>query len=359
MSQPERILLGHLASFGDCLYATAVARQIKQDFPGCHLTWAIGSMFRAAILENPFVDAVWEYPMTERREIVTTWAPFVREARRRLRRGDFTGTFFTQIAPGNYQNFDGTVRPSIFRGYPGPITVPIAPVLRLGAGEVERVHAFAERSDLSHQRHVVLFECGAASGQSFVTPDFALSVARILVGQMSDCVIILSSNVTVTSGHERILDASSLTVRENAELSRYCSLLVGGSSGISWICTSDWAKPLPMIQLLRGSTSMYASMLYDAEYFGLPTGNILEMTESTAAEVAGCIRIALTEGFPVARERYHRRLPVDLSFYFRTFVPAILKQGEPLKALRSMRLVQQRFGSAPFRDYVSGLFKDL
>ena len=38
---PKKIILVQLYSNGDCLYATAVARQIKQDFPGSHLTWAI------------------------------------------------------------------------------------------------------------------------------------------------------------------------------------------------------------------------------------------------------------------------------------------------------------------------------
>jgi hypothetical protein len=58
----KRILLGHLASRGDCLYATAIARQIKADYPGCHLTWAIGSMCRAIIDGNPHVDALWKIP---------------------------------------------------------------------------------------------------------------------------------------------------------------------------------------------------------------------------------------------------------------------------------------------------------
>jgi ADP-heptose:LPS heptosyltransferase len=38
---PQKIVLVQLFSNGDCLYATAVARQIKADYPGCHLTWAI------------------------------------------------------------------------------------------------------------------------------------------------------------------------------------------------------------------------------------------------------------------------------------------------------------------------------
>lgn len=52
----KRILLGQLGSYGDCLYATTVARQIKQDFPGSTLTWAVGSMYADVLDQNPHDD---------------------------------------------------------------------------------------------------------------------------------------------------------------------------------------------------------------------------------------------------------------------------------------------------------------
>ncbi|MEQ1577992.1 MAG: hypothetical protein ABL894_10090, partial [Hyphomicrobium sp.] len=58
-----RILLGQLGSNGDCLYATTIARQIKKDFPGCHLTWAISSLCTRVLDNNPDVDEVWEVPV--------------------------------------------------------------------------------------------------------------------------------------------------------------------------------------------------------------------------------------------------------------------------------------------------------
>ena len=56
----KKIILVQLYSNGDCLYATAIARQIKQDFPGCHLTWAIASFCKSIIFNNPFVDEILE-----------------------------------------------------------------------------------------------------------------------------------------------------------------------------------------------------------------------------------------------------------------------------------------------------------
>jgi len=55
----QRVLLVHLTSNGDCLMATTVARQIKNDYPGCHLTWAISRQCKQVIENNPFVDEIW------------------------------------------------------------------------------------------------------------------------------------------------------------------------------------------------------------------------------------------------------------------------------------------------------------
>ncbi len=75
-----RILLGMLASNGDCLYATAIARQIKVDFPGCHLTWAIGSLSRQVLANNPDIDQVWELPQNSWSEMERDWTLFEIEA---------------------------------------------------------------------------------------------------------------------------------------------------------------------------------------------------------------------------------------------------------------------------------------
>ncbi|MEO7049339.1 MAG: hypothetical protein ABI091_28810, partial [Ferruginibacter sp.] len=59
-SPQKNILLVQLFSNGDCLYATAIARQIKNDFPGCKLSWAIASFCKNIIAHNPYVDEVLE-----------------------------------------------------------------------------------------------------------------------------------------------------------------------------------------------------------------------------------------------------------------------------------------------------------
>src|SRR5271165_4773269 len=135
---PNRVLLGQLISNGDCLYATAVARQIKHDFPGCHLTWAVSSLCRKTIAENPWIDSIWEIPLANWSDelLRASWHSFANEALDRYNRGLYDFVFFTQIYPGNPHHFEGTVRPGIFLSYPGRITVPLQPSLALRTEEV-------------------------------------------------------------------------------------------------------------------------------------------------------------------------------------------------------------------------------
>jgi len=357
-SSPQ-ILLGHLAAFGDCLYATVIARQIKHDFPDCHLTWAIATPYRQTIEDNPYVDAIWEVPISRGEAVTGGWRAFAREADKRQKEGVFEKVFLTQILPDNFQNFDGTVRASIFNGYPGKITVPLNPVLRLRSEEVDRVRAFAEQHHLSRRRHVILFECAGLSGQTFVTQPFALETARHILQKVDDCCILLSSSQRLESDDLRIIDASVLRFRENAQLTHYATLFVGCSSGITWLSTSDWAKRLPTIQLLRRATSIYASMVHDAQYFGLPHDHIIEMTDCTATHLAECIAAALTTPFSEARARFHESIRIDHQFYLNTFLLPILKRGHLKQGARSLSRVIRRYGvqalTTTFKSTFDGL----
>jgi hypothetical protein len=331
--RPKRILLGHLNSYGDCLYATAVARQIKADYPGCHLTWAIGSMCRSILDCNPYVDEIWEIPLERIEDLAEVWPQFERAALERKKRHDFDEVFLTQIAPGNLHLYDGTIRSSIFRAYSRPITVPITPVLRLAPTEVENVRRFAESHRLGDKANVILFECSTKSGQSCITLEFALEVARKLVARLSDLCIILSSNVRIHSDNPRIADGSVLSLRENAELTKYCSLLIGGSSGISWIATSDWAKPLPMIQLIKADAVWFASFVQDYKQWGLATDTIIEMDDCSPGTLCRCVEMALSAGFPAAKSRFHQRVSPTFDYY-NYYLQSFLSHGKYKKAMR-------------------------
>lgn len=334
-------MLGHLNSFGDCLYATTVARQIKKDYPGCYLTWAIGSMCKQILDGNPYVDEIWEIHLASIEEIADTWPRFEMEAYRRKKNGDFDEIYLTQIAPGNLQNYDGTIRSSIFRAYPKAITVPVTPVLRLSDTEIDNVRRFVETHHFSDKTQVILFESSPKSAQSDITPEFALMFARKLLELFPDVYIIISSNSPLQTMSDHILDGSVLTLRENAELTKYCSLMIGGSSGISWIATSDWAKPLPMIQLIKAKTIWFASFVHDHEFFGLATDKLIEMADCNVDKLLACVRIVFTDGFSRARLQFHERIPIPF-LYFEAIQTHLLQSCRYLDMLKfTVRNVQR------------------
>ncbi len=342
--QPQRILLGQLSAKGDCLYTTAIARQIKKDYPGCYLIWGIGSMCSSLLQGNPDVDEVWQFPMENHGEMESAWHAFETEVAERYHRGEFDKVFLTQISPNNFQNFDGTVRLSIFRAYPHPITVPVAPVVNLMPEEEDRVRQFATQYHLLERSNIVLFECSSKSGQSFVTPDYALEVAKFLIEKLPDTSVILASEISAHCENERIVSSSLLPFRDHAELSKYCNLLVGCSSGISWLCTSNWAKPLPMIQLLSASTSVYASMIHDFEYWGKSTDHIIEITDCSSEYLADCIHFTLTKGIEEARLCYYQPLELDFTHYLSLIRSLLLEQGEYGRLSQSLLNTISRYG---------------
>jgi hypothetical protein len=356
MPSRRRVLLGQLAANGDCVYATTVARQIKADDPECHLTWAIGSACRQVIQHNPHVDEVWEIPLERREDTVSAWRAFECQAAERRRRGDFDDVYLTQIAPNNYKNFDGTVRASIFRGYPKPITVPITPVIRLSHDEIEGVRAFASQHRLTESGPVVLFECASLSGQSLVTLAWALDVSRIIVGRLPGTRVIMGSRVVGLGTNPAIIDASVLGFRQIAELTRYCSLFIGCSSGLTWLCTSEAAHTIPMIQVLTKGAGMLGAVVADLEYWGLPSGHVIEMRDCDVEHAASAALDVLTEGVASARPKYHEQQGVRLTQYYDAML-GLFWDGRFADLATSMRHTIGRYGMR--KEFVTDLVRVL
>jgi hypothetical protein len=247
----KKYLIIQLGHFGDCLYVTTIAKQIKNDFPGSHITWAIAPRYRSILYLNPDIDKIWEIETKMTDPCNPDWQPFLANIEERKAKGEFDEVIFPQILPLNLSKCTGTIRGSLLNAYPGNITVPVSPVLQLTREEIENVKKFAEQNRLNQYKHVVLFECVPNSGQSVIDIDFALRVAGSVTQKNKDVLFIISSLKTLNTGNNQIIDASTVSFRENAELSRYCTLLAGCSSGITWVSTSEWAKKIPVIQFLN------------------------------------------------------------------------------------------------------------
>lgn len=344
----KRVLLGQMNANGDCLYATILARQIKHDDPGCHLTWAVSRRCTGVLANNPDIDALWIWdapsglgPVSDER----AWCAFETAVLRRQQGPDaFDQICLSQIWPRNFKNFDGTVRPSILRAWNAPITVPIDSTIRLTPVEEERVADFVGNHGLDRSRRRILFECAANSGQSFVTPDFALEVARLVEESLPGCQFILSTHARKPTELTNVVWATDLGIRENLALTWHADLFIGCGSGLTVVSTADAAAPLPNIQILTAATSVYASFHHDFLHYGKPADRFVEMGDPTAADVAAAAIACLTHSVASARERWHRPLPLHFGFYRELIETWCLGRNRASDALESLGVTMERYG---------------
>lgn len=301
----KKFLIGQLACYGDCLYATTIAKQIKHDYHNCHITWAIASKYKSILDLNPYIDSVWEVYINDDDYYDIGWKLFEKEAFLRKEKGEFDVIIFSQISPLNWINFNGTIRGTILSTYKRRITETVTPVIRLSKTEVEHVRSFALKNRLQQYKNVILFECNPGSSQSKITPELAIEIAEKITEKNKDICFILTLPNKLNLTNTQIIDASKLTFRENAELTKYCTLLIGCSSGITWLTTSDWAKKLPMLQLLDFKLPIYAGVHFDFELNNLDNSRIIEMGEFDFNNICRCIWSLLSEDFLEVKKKFH------------------------------------------------------
>src|ERR1700712_812650 len=104
----QKIILVQLYSNGDCLYATTVARQIKNDFPGCHLTWAIAAFCKTIIANNPYVDEVMEVNTVAKNDIAAL-RRFKKKIYSLQKEGLYNKVFIVHNGDTNQAYYDGSI----------------------------------------------------------------------------------------------------------------------------------------------------------------------------------------------------------------------------------------------------------
>ena len=303
-----RVALVHLAEYGDCLFATLVARQIKRDHPGCHLTWVIGDKCASILDGNPHVDAVHKIVLSSRDEALSSgWEKAKTWVTDQVRIGNLDKAYFTQIWPDNIRYYDGLIRTTIYGAYGKPITGPHLPEVFLTEAENRNVADFAEKHCLREFKHVFLFECGPRSGQSPMTPARAEALAHALGKYHPEVVFLMSSTETLIRPSAQVVDASCLTYRENAALARDCTGLVGCFSGITVLTTSTAGKALPMLQILTKSNGIFrwGSVAMDFRRVRLDESRVIEMAEPGDTRIINCIEKWLSESHSAARRQFH------------------------------------------------------
>jgi len=305
--QQLKILLVQLYSNGDCLYASAVARQIKQDYPNAHLTWAIADFCKKIIAANPYVDDILVVDSVAKNDVVA-YRRFRRKIYSEKKNGRWDEIFITNIIDDRQANYDGCIRSAIFRGYPNKISVAVQPVLILLPEENNKAAAFAYTHNLHSYKEIILFEFAPQSGQLAIDFNFAIWIAQELT-RRPDVAVILSSATKINAASDQIIDGSVLTLRETAALTHYCTFLIGCSSGITWISTSSAAKRLPMIQLLNPHTKWANPISRDFERFDISSQALIELIDFDKEKLLLVLQQAFNH-FDKAKEMYHQEIPL-------------------------------------------------
>src|SRR5688572_16686039 len=94
-----------------------------------------------------------------------------------------------------------------------------------------------------------------------------MHIAARLSTLPSTCVVLTSPRSFTSTA--TIIDASILSIRENAALTHYCNLLIGCSSGITWLSTSTAGNFLPMVQLLDPNAAFMNAPSVDFERYNI------------------------------------------------------------------------------------------
>jgi ADP-heptose:LPS heptosyltransferase len=310
----ENILLIHLFSNGDCLLATTVAKQIKNDFPSCKLFWAISSKCKAMIYNNPYVDEVLEIEISDASQNIYCYEEVYRNAILKKKEGFYSQIFSSQIIADNYKFYDGTVCSSIYRCFGKPITVDTTPVLQLTEKEKETANQFSIVNNLALYTNIVLFECAPQSNQLDLSEEIILSYCKEIIKYENTCVI-LSAPKDYNFGIPQIFDGSVLSIRETAALTHYCTLLLGCSSGISWIATTTAAKEIPTLQILSSKAYYFNPLSLTFIKQGRSTNHILELTIFDFKKLSICFADIFKNGFQYAREIHNQKIKKQYKLY--------------------------------------------
>jgi hypothetical protein len=333
-----RIALVQLCSAGDCLYASVVARQIKKDHPDCHLTWVVGDRYASVLDLNPDVDSVHVVPIADVRDAINgAWQTAKAWTRDQIAGGNLDKAYYTQICPDNIWLYDGLIRSTIYRAYGKPVENPHRPTVVLSDLEEARAAAFVRDRNLTKFKHLFLFECGPQSQQSSMHPLRAVELAKTLSKRHPDAAFVLSSSLQLTETSAQVIDASGLTFRENLPLMRYCTGLIGCSSGLTWLSTSASCKTLPMLQVLAASSEpfKFASVAADFRRFGGDVEQVIEMADPNDKQILDCMESWINESHSAARKQFHQTLRIGSIDAAALYVVVRRKFGA-LKALQTL-----------------------
>lgn len=304
-----RIAILLLNNNGDILYATPVARQIKEiDFPDAHLTWIVAKQCADILKNNEFIDELEIFDLKSIHDIYQgEWENIYQLYKAKLRSGEFDKVFVLQPYDRNFLKYTSCIRKMILDSYPISVNPPLNSIVRLTGEEKIHVQQFVSQHKIEEYTNKILFEFVPGSGQSTISVTDALKMAeRIVEGTPSTCVI-LSSKLELPIKTPNICNANNLTFKENAELINYCTLLLGCSSGITWLSTSEYCKKIPTVQFINKDVPWFNSLKVDFEINKISSDHVIELYNFDRELVVETVSFCLSNEFRKAKAKYDQQ----------------------------------------------------
>jgi hypothetical protein len=321
-----RIAILLLNNFGDIIYATPIAKQIKEiDFPECHLIWIVSKQCADILKGNPNIDQLEIVDLISLNEIyLGKWQEIEYYYTQKVESGEYDKLFVLQPYEKNFLRYKDSIRKMILDAYPHQLKFPINPLVYLSEQEKNNVNYFIEQNNIYKYKHRVLFEFAPSSGQSNLTFTDAIKIAEeIVIRNESTCIIMTSRNQLLIS-NKNIFNAQGLSFKENAELINQCTLLLGCSSGISWLSTSLYCKTIPVIQFLDSKSEWFNSLKADFLIHKINDDNLLELYVFDIPLIVETVSCFLDYGIKRAKfqfdqkleKRFQKNIHFSISNYF-------------------------------------------
>ncbi len=320
----EKILLIQLFSNGDCLFATTIACQIKQDFPNCSLIWAISTKCKNVLINNPFVDEILEINIPNSKLNEHIFESLVHESLIKKNNKIYKEVIVSQLLGDNLAYYDSTVCSSIFRCFKYPITVDTKPIINLTNQEVKSARDFALIHQLNKFKNIVLFECAPQSNQIKLTNELIYEYCLNIIKQDSTCIILSAPNA-YNFNNSHIIDGNTLSIRETIALSQFCTHFLGCSSGISWALTSNSAKELPMVQLLSTNAYYFNPLSLTFNKLNRSIDHLIELTKYDSEVIGEIFYSIFNNGFLKTRIKYNQKVSPQFKLY-RGIIHKFIKQ---------------------------------
>ncbi len=310
MEKQSKILIVLLFSNGDCLLSEPVLSNIKKKYPNAHITWNVASFSKNFLLNNPNIDSLIEVNEVAKYDIVS-YRKYKLKIEHQIKNKLWDKVYFLQLTDTNQANYDGCIRSMLYNSYGENMETSVVPQIYLTKEESDKALAFVNKYNLNHFENIVLFEFAPQSGQLVMSAMDAIEIANKITTQNNNVAVIMSSSSKLDINNRNIIDGSELGIRETGALLKYCHLLLGCSSGLSWMATSNIGNNIPLIQIINPKALWVNPMSRDFEWFQI-NQPIKELYEFNINLIVECVRFSLVS-FDQARLMYQKKLPISFN----------------------------------------------